>query len=43
MNKKEGLGTMKYGNGNVYKGKFKDDKRKGQGTLKLANGDVYEG
>ena len=34
---------MRYANGAVYEGSWKDDKREGQGVMRLANGAVYEG
>ena len=38
----DGIETMTYANGDVYKGKWKD-KNNGTGTITYANGDVYEG
>jgi hypothetical protein len=38
-----GSGKMTWDNGNVYEGKWKDDKRNGQGIKRYADGDVYEG
>ena len=35
-----GYGTYTFTDGDIYVGKFKDDKLEGQGTLTLANGDV---
>ena len=39
----EGVGIMKYKNGDVYEGNWKDDKRDGTGTITYKNGDKYEG
>jgi hypothetical protein len=36
-------GEMKMANGNVYIGRFKDDKFNGQSRLLLATGLIYEG
>ena len=36
-------GTLRYGNGDVYEGAFKEGKRHGQGTLTFADGDDYTG
>ena len=36
----EGRGTMRYPNGDVYEGEFKQDKREGRGTYRKANGQV---
>lgn len=39
-----GKGTMKFANGDVYKGECGDDgKTNGFGTMTFSNGDVYEG
>ena len=34
---------MKYANGDVYVGNFKDDKKNGLGEMTYANGDVRSG
>ena len=38
---------MKFANGNIHEGNYKDDKKNGHGVYKFANapnkGDVYEG
>jgi len=39
----EGVGKMKYKNGDVYFGIWHMDKRNGNGTMRYSNGDVYEG
>ena len=38
-----GRGTLRFANGNVYEGDFKNNVREGKGTLRFANGEVYEG
>ena len=40
---KEGYGTMRFDNGDVYEGEYKADKNDGRGTYRNASGDVYEG
>ena len=40
---KEGWGTTRAANGEVYEGAWKADKREGKGTLRFADGAVYEG
>lgn len=39
----EGEGIMKFENGDVYKGNYKDDKRSGFGVYTWSNGDTYDG
>jgi len=34
---------MKFENGDVYKGSYKDDKRSGFGVYTWSNGDTYDG
>ena len=41
--KKEGKGTERYANGDVYEGEFKADKMEGKGTLRFADGHKHEG
>ncbi len=43
LGKKDGFGKMKYENGNVYEGEWKDGKRHGKGEIILVNGGSYEG
>lgn len=38
-----GLGVLKFPNGDVYEGQFKNSKRNGYGVYKYTKGDVYEG
>ena len=40
---KAGLGTLKYANGYVHYGEFKNDLFKGRGAYAYAGGAVYEG
>ena len=42
-NKKNGYGTKKFNNHNVYEGNWKDDKIQGNGKMIYSNGNVYEG
>jgi len=37
--KKEGRGTIRFTNGAIYEGRFKEDRMEGQGTMKM-NGNV---
>ena len=37
--KKNGTGTMKYSNGDIYTGIWDDDDKHGTGTMKYNNGD----
>jgi hypothetical protein len=37
---RNGTGTFKYANGDVFKGEYKDGVKNGEGKLKLANGKV---
>lgn len=39
---KEGKGTLKYANGNVYIGEFKNNIIHGNGEFRFANGDLYD-
>ena len=39
----EGEGLVKFANGDVYQGEFKQDKFHGQGTMTWDDGDAYEG
>ena len=39
----KGKGTMKYDNGNKYKGEWENGKKHGGGTYRYAKGNVYEG
>lgn len=34
---------MKYNNGDIYEGDFRDDMRNGNGTLRYANQSIYSG
>jgi len=36
-------GIMKYANGDVYEGEWKNGKKEGQGVMTYANGNVYDG
>ena len=36
-------GILKYSNGDIYDGEFKNDMRDGRGILKYSNGDTYNG
>jgi|LauGreDrversion4_2_1035121.scaffolds.fasta_scaffold277313_3 hypothetical protein len=38
-----GLGILKFANGNTCEGWFNAGKCEGDGILKFANGDIYEG
>jgi hypothetical protein len=40
---REGRGTVRYADGEVYEGEWKADKMEGHGTYRAAHGDVYEG
>ena len=40
---KHGSGKMKYDNGNVYDGEWKNNKRDGKGITHYASGNVYTG
>lgn len=40
---KNGKGTMKYSNGDIYQGEWENGRRNGKGIMKYSNGDVYEG
>jgi hypothetical protein len=40
---RHGYGTMKYNNGRIYTGEWKNDIRHGQGIEKYANGNHYRG
>lgn len=40
---RNGSGEMKYSNGGVYYGQWKEDYRHGKGKMKYLNGDVYDG
>ncbi len=40
---RQGYGTFKYNNGDVYTGNWYNNKRSGRGTCKYKNGDAYEG
>ena len=42
-NKRNGLGFLKYGNGDYYEGNFTDNKLEGNGEYHFSNGDVWEG
>jgi len=42
LQKKNGKGKMKYANGDIYEGKWKDDKITGLGKMTFANGDVLQ-
>ena len=42
-NKRNGLGLLKYGNGDYYEGNFTDNKLEGNGEYHFSNGDVWEG
>ena len=41
--KMEGFGVMKFANGSVYEGQWKEDQRMGRGKMKYPDGKVYEG
>jgi len=41
--RKNGIGKMKYPNGDSYHGVWENDKKKGEGTYMYANGDVFSG
>ena len=43
MDNREGRGTLRYANGDVYEGEYKEGKKEGRGTMRYANGSVYEG
>lgn len=43
VTKCQGVGKMKYKNGDVFFGLWHLDKRNGNGTMRYSNGDVYEG
>ena len=43
VTKCEGVGKMKYKNGDVYIGSWHLDERNGNGTMRYSNGDVYDG
>ena len=34
---------MKYNNGDLYNGEWKNDLKEGEGTIKYNNGDIYDG
>ena len=36
-------GTLRYANGDIYEGSFKEGKRHGQGALTFTDGDDYTG
>ena len=38
-----GNGTMKYADGSLYTGEWRDNKRNGKGCIKYANGNSYDG
>ena len=40
--RKSGLGTYKYANGDVHIGRFKNGQKNGPGTVTFANGDIME-
>ena len=40
---REGHGTFRFADGNVYQGQWRADREEGHGTIRGANGDVYEG
>ncbi len=40
--KRHGIGCLKYVNGDVYEGEFKNDLRHGRGLHKYHTGHVYE-
>lgn len=40
---KNGYGVMKYSNGKIYEGEYKEGKKHGKGKMKYPNGDVYDG
>lgn len=39
----EGRGVLKYQNGKVYKGDFKNDKRHGLGIMSWPDGRIHQG
>ena len=39
----EGVGEIRFSNGNVYRGEMKDDKRHGKGVFLWVDGERYEG
>jgi hypothetical protein len=39
----EGLGEMKFPNGNIYSGFTKNKKFNGKGRMDYKNGDIYQG
>ena len=41
--KRNGLGMMRYANGDVYHGEWVDGVREGEGAFTYANGDIYSG
>ena len=41
--KLQGYGKMKYSNGNIYEGEWKNDLKTGRGTMKFINNDSYVG
>ena len=40
---KEGFGTFRFANGDVYEGEWKAGQREGRGTFRFADSAVYEG
>lgn len=40
---RKGLGVMKYSNGQIYSGEWKNNKKSGHGSLTWPSGHVYEG
>ncbi len=41
--KKNGSGVLRYDNGDVYEGQWKNNQRNGKGIYHYKNGDVFEG
>ena len=43
INVREGKGTLKFNDGSVYEGEWKDDKMEGKGRFTFSDGKIYEG
>ena len=40
---KNGKGILKFNNGDIYDGDWRDDEKNGKGIYQFSNGDSYEG